>query len=271
MTILKVTILGCGSSAGVPRADGSWGQCNPDNPKNMRSRCSILVDQFDEATPDKMTRVLIDTSPDLRTQLIKAKVQHLDAVLYTHDHADQTHGIDDLRALVIRNRKRIDAYLDESTARTLLPKFNYVFFTNEGSAYPALLKAIEIEGHGRQITINGEGGPITFTPYDQVHGEIKSLAYKFGNIGYCNDTNIIPQRTLNELHGLDLFIVDCLRYTPHPSHAHLEMSLAWISELNPKLSVLTNMHLDLDYDELSAKLPDNVVPAYDMISFEFKV
>lgn len=267
MTRLKVTILGCGSSGGVPRADGEWGACNSINPKNYRTRCSILVEQFGENLTYP-TRVLIDTSPDLRVQLLAAKVKKIDAVLFTHDHADQTHGIDDLRPIAFINRKRIDAYFDASTAKTLLPKFAYVFHGHERNNYPAILNHLTMPDIGQSLTISGEGGDLVFEPLELVHGGIMSLGFRFGNIAYCNDTNFIPPETMAKLGGLDLLIVDCLRYTVHPSHAHFDQTISWIAELKPKHAILTNLHIDLDYDELAARLPDSAEPAFDMMIWE---
>lgn len=267
MKKIKVTILGCGSSGGVPRADGEWGACDPNNPKNYRTRCSLLVEQFGEHGLEP-TRVLIDTSPDLRTQLLAAKVRKIDAVLFTHDHADQTHGIDDLRPIAFTNRKRIDAHLNEETSKTLLPKFAYVFHGHERNNYPAILNYILMPKTNEKLTISGEGGDIEFEPLELVHGDIMSLGFRFGAVAYCNDTNIIPDDALSRLHGLDLLVVDCLRYAKHPSHAHFDQTIEWIAELKPKHAILTNLHIDLDYEALARKLPQNAEPAYDMLTWE---
>lgn len=264
--MIKVTILGCGSSGGVPRCDGEWGECDPNNPKNYRTRCSILVDKY-SAEFENPTRVLIDTSPDLRTQFLANKVKFVDAVLFTHDHADQTHGIDDLRPIVYINRKRIDAYIDAETSQSLIPKFGYVFKGHEKGSYPALLNHIEMPADGEYVNITGQGGAIDFLVLSQKHGEINSLGFRFNNIAYCNDTNGLPKATLDRLYGLDMLIIDALRYTEHPSHANLDMALAWIEELKPKKALLTNLHIDMDYDTLCHKLPSHIRPAYDNLSF----
>lgn len=260
--MIKVTILGCGSSGGVPRCDGEWGACDASNPLNYRTRCSLLVEKFIDGN-EKPTRVLIDTSPDLRAQFIANKIGFIDAVLFTHDHADQTHGIDDLRPIVYINRKRIDAYMDNETANSLVPKFSYIFNGHETGGYPALLNHKPMPATGEKLVISGAGGTIEFEVLDQIHGNIKSLGFRFENIAYCNDTNILPQATLNNLQGLDLLIVDALRYDPHPSHANLEQALRWINALMPRKAILTNMHIDLDYQTLCEELPSNVTPGHD--------
>lgn len=265
--MIKVTILGCGSSGGVPRCDGEWGNCDPNNPKNYRTRCSILVEKYVNDAPNP-TRILIDTSPDLRTQFIANKINYIDAVLFTHDHADQTHGIDDLRPIVYINQKRIDAYIDDATAATLIPKFGYVFKGHEQIGYPALLNRIKMPTEGNAFSIDGKSGLIEIIPLKQTHGAIKSLGFRIGNFAYCNDTNGLPPETLERLYGLDWLIVDALRYSPHPSHANLDMALNWIDELKPKNAILTNLHIDMDYDILCEQLPQNIRPAYDNLWFE---
>lgn len=257
----KITLLGTGSSGGVPRVGGDWGACDPTEPKNRRLRCSALVETWDAATPETRTTVLIDTSPDMRQQLLDAEVTRLDAILYTHDHADQTHGIDDVRALVIRNRMQIKAYMDAATHKTLFPKFRYAFEGHGG--YPPIIDLQPLISAYEPIEIDGSGGTLIALPIDQEHGRIRSLGFRFGDVAYCNDLNQIPERTFEALAGLDLLIIDALRYTPHPSHAHLQRTLDWIDRLQPKRAVLTNLHVDLDYRTLLAELPDGVEPAYD--------
>jgi phosphoribosyl 1,2-cyclic phosphate phosphodiesterase len=255
---LTVTILGCGSSGGVPRPALGWGVCDPSNPKNRRRRCSILVERGD----GPRTRVLVDTSPDLREQLLDAKVEWLDGVLYTHEHADHTHGIDDLRGLFLRRRRRIDAYMDEPTSRVLLHRFAYCFVTPPGSNYPPIINEHRI-APATPVTITGEGGPITALPFLQDHGDVVSLGFRFGAIAYSSDLVDLPEASIPALAGLDVWIVDALRYTPHPSHFSVDEALAWIERIRPKRAILTNLHSDLDYAELKARLPAHVEPAYD--------
>ena len=257
---LTFTILGCGSSMGVPRAALGWGACDPHNPRNRRRRCSLLVERSNGDTG--CTSVLVDTSPDLREQLLAADVHALDAVMFTHAHADHTHGIDDLRPLFIQARRRVDVYLDEATGRELHKKFGYCFETPPGSEYPAI-----VQGHraaaGKPVVVNGAGGTITVLPVLQQHGDIHSLGYRFGGLGYSCDLNGLPDTSLEAFSNLEVWILDALRYAPHPSHFSLDDALHWIDRLKPKRAILTNLHSDLDFEELRAKLPPHVEPAYD--------
>ena len=263
---IKFTLLGTGSSGGVPRVGGDWGACDPNEPKNRRTRCSALIEVWDEAAPEAVTTVLIDTSPDMREQLLAASVTRLDAVVFTHDHADQTHGIDDVRALAIRNRAQVKAYMDAPTSKTLVPKFNYVF--NGENGYPAIYDLQPFLTPYEPFHVSGPGGQIQMTPLDQEHGYIRSLGFRIGNIAYCNDLNGFPEETLKALEGLDLLMIDALRYSPHPSHAHLEQTLEWVKKLRPRMTTLTNLHIDLDYETLRKELPDRVIPGFDGWAYE---
>ena len=256
---LTATILGCGSSSGVPRPALGWGACNPNNPKNRRRRCSLLVEQ---TTGAAKTSILVDTSPDLREQLLAANVDWLDAVLITHEHADQTHGIDDLRSLFLKHRKRLDVYLDEPTARMMVDRFKYCFATPPGSQYPPIANERRIDP-GQSVVVNGAGGPLIAHAFLQDHGDIKSLGFRFGNLAYSSDLVGLPDESLATLAGLDVWIVDGLRYEAHPTHFSVDDALRWIERLKPKRAILTNMASDLDYDELASRLPPNVEPAYD--------
>ncbi len=257
MATLRFTILGCGSSGGVPRLGGHWGACDPANPKNTRRRCSLLVER---ETADGTTSALIDTSPDLRAQLLDAKLGRLDAVLYTHAHADHVHGLDDLRMIVINMRARLPVYADGATTNDLLSRFGYAFVQPPGSAYPPIL---DIHGINGDVTITGPGGPITFTPFEVAHGNIHALGFRVGDVAYLPDVSDIPPEVWPLLAGLDTWILDALRRDPHPSHSHLANSLDWIARAAPRRAVLTNMHIDLDYETVRAETPDNVEPAYD--------
>jgi phosphoribosyl 1,2-cyclic phosphate phosphodiesterase len=256
---LSVRILGCGSSGGVPRVGSGWGACDPKNPKNRRRRCSMLVER---QGPDGVTRILVDTTPDLREQLLDADIRHVDAVWITHEHADHTHGIDDLRPLVIHQRRRMPVYMDSETSARMRTKFGYVFETPPGSSYPPILDEHRLAA-GRETTIKGAGGEITGLPVLHHHGEIDALGLRFGSLAYSPDLNGMPDTSLLGLAGLDIWIVDALRYTPHPSHFSLDETLEWIDKIKPRRAVLTNMHTDLDYETLRTKLPDNIEPAYD--------
>lgn len=257
---LSIRILGCGSSGGVPRVAQGWGACDPANPKNRRRRCSILVERRMESA--EATTVLVDTGPDLREQLLDAGTNRLDAVLLTHNHADHTHGIDDVRPLVLKMKRLIDVYMDEPTAQGVHEKFDYIFRTPPGSSYPPLMqtrRVTPLEG----ISIAGPGGPVEALPFRLEHGEIDALGFRFGDVAYCPDVNGIPPESIGALEGLDLWIIDALRYTSHPSHFSLRETLEWIERLRPKHAVLTNLHTDLDYETLRRELPRNVEPAYD--------
>jgi phosphoribosyl 1,2-cyclic phosphate phosphodiesterase len=260
---LKFTILGCGSSGGVPRPALGWGACDPNNRKNRRRRTSLLVER---RAADGITRVLIDTSPDLREQLLDAEVDSINGVLYTHEHADHTHGIDDLRALFIKSRRVIDVYMDEPTSQSLNARFGYCFKSPPGSEYPPIVREHRLTV-GRPVTIEGGAGPITAQPILQRHGDIDTLGFRFGNVAYSCDLVGLPPDSADALKGLDIWIVDALRYTAHPSHFSLDDALAWIERLKPRRAILTNLHSDLDYDALSARLPVHVVPAFDGMHF----
>lgn len=256
---LKLTILGCGTSGGVPRVGNHWGACNPANPKNRRRRCSLLVEQ---AGREGVTAALVDTSPDLRQQLLDSGTAWLDGVLYTHDHADHAHGIDDLRMVSFNGHRRVDVYYDEATGKLLRSRFAYCFESPPGNEYPAILKGHEIRA-GEQVIISGAGGAIEALPFRQYHGQGETLGFRFGGIAYSPDVSDLPGESLKALEGLDVWIIDALRYTPHPSHLSVEQALSWIARVRPKRAVLTHMHVDLDYAALAQELPPGVEPAYD--------
>lgn len=261
----RLTVLGCGSSTGVPRVGNDWGKCDPLNSKNRRRRCSVLIDRRSSAG---LTRVLIDTGPDLREQLLDAQVDHLDGVLYTHDHADHTHGIDDLRMIAYSMKRRVPVWMDEVTGAGLKRRFSYCFAMPIGQNYPAIVKAHEIEPY-EPIVVEGRGGNVTALPILQEHGDIASLGFRIGDVAYSPDVNGLPGRSVEMLLGLDVWIVDALRDAPHPSHFSLGQTLEWIDRLKPKRAILTHMHIDLDHAALLRKLPAHVVPAYDGMEIDF--
>ncbi len=273
---LRATILGCGCSSGVPRLGGpdgagDWGACDPTDPRNRRTRCGLMVEQkrADDPWEDAyITRVLVDTSPDLRAQLLAARVSWVDAVLYTHDHADQVNGLDDLRIVAGLMRKRVPVHMDPVTADTLIARFSYAFHQAPGSLYPAVLDALIDLAPGVAVTIEGRGGPLRALALQQSHGPIDSLGFRFGPIAYSNDCVALPDATLEALEDLDVWIVDALKHTPHRTHASVATALGWIERLRPREAVLTNMHPDLDYAALDAVTPAHVRPAYDGLVVE---
>jgi phosphoribosyl 1,2-cyclic phosphate phosphodiesterase len=259
-TSIIATVLGCGSSGGVPRIGGNWGVCDPLNPRNRRRRCSLLIEG--RTGDSKPTRVLIDTGCDVREQLLDAEVDSLEAVLYTHEHADHTHGIDDLRVLALNNRKRVDVYFSHEAGQRIVAAFAYCFTSPPGSGYPPILNQHLIHA-GEELRVSGPGGDIVITPFRQEHGDISSLGFRVSNFAYSCDLSGIPEESVAAVSGLDIWILDALRPTPHPSHLSLSESLALIAERRPKEAVLTNLHIDLDYDETDRITPANVRPAYD--------
>ncbi len=260
----RFTILGCGSSGGVPRIGPDWGACDPTNPKNRRRRCSLLVERIGKAG---RTTALVDTSPDLREQMLDANVGALDAVVYTHDHADHTHGVDDLRAFSLRMRRRVPVYMDPSVWTTMHTRFGYCFETPPGSSYPPILDARRFDIDAG-LTVDGDGGAIEVAPITVNHGDIDALCLRFGNVAYMPDVKVISEEAAQRLSNLDVLIIDSLRETPHPSHFSLSDALSWIERLAPKRSILTNLHVDLDYDALVAKTAPNVDVAYDGLTIE---
>ncbi len=263
---LRLTILGCGSSGGVPRVGQGWGACDPAEPKNRRRRCALLVERFADDGAAKTT-ALIDMGPDLREQLLDAEVKRLDGVLLTHPHADHIHGIDDVRPLVISMRRRIDVHMDAPTSAVVRNAFGYIFESPPGSGYPPLLIEKRIAAGGT-TAIDGPGGAIEATAFRLDHGEIEALGFRIGDIAYTPDLIAIPAESEEFLAGLDLWIVDALRYTPHPSHFTVGQALEAIARFRPRAAVLTNLHSDLDYRTLAAELPAHVVPAHDGMRIE---
>lgn len=258
---MRITVLGCGGAGGVPLIGNQWGACDPDNPRNRRRRVSILVEQGE-------TTVLVDTSPDLRLQLLDAGIDDLDAVLYTHIHADHVHGIDELRVINQLHSKVIDIYGDDKTVKTLHERFAYAFT-------PPLEKAGEFRyfkpclvGHeltpGTPFTV----GDIDILPFEQDHGFMTSLGFRFGDMAYSTDVAELPEAAFAALEGVKVWIVSCLRFEPHPTHAHLDRVLGWIERVKPHRAILTHMSLTVDYDVLASRLPEGVEPAHDGLVLE---
>jgi phosphoribosyl 1,2-cyclic phosphate phosphodiesterase len=263
MTTLRFTILGCGSSGGVPRLGNQWGDCDPEEPRNYRRRCSLLIEQEAEAGT---TRVLIDASPDLRAQLLDAGVGALDAVIFTHSHADHVHGLDDLRMIVFNMKARLPVWADGDTQNALFSRFGYAFVQPEGSPYPPILDMHTIDG---DVTIDGAGGAVTLRPFEVSHGSIEALGFRINDLAYLPDVESIPDEVWPMLEGLDCWIVDALRRTPHPTHSHLAQTLDWLHRAAPRRGILTNMHIDMDYQTLVEETPDFITPAYDMMTVSY--
>ncbi|MDO5642276.1 MAG: MBL fold metallo-hydrolase [Paracoccus sp. (in: a-proteobacteria)] len=265
--MIRVTILGCGSSGGVPRIGGNWGACDPANPRNRRRRCAILIERI--GGDGGRTQVLVDTGPDLVAQMLDAGVSRLDAVIWTHPHADHVHGIDDLRQLAYNARARVQGYADAGTQAALLARFAYIFETPPGSNYPPICDLHRLEG---PVTIPGAGGDIRITPFTVRHGEIPALGLKIdaagGGIVYLPDVADIPEAAWATIGRPAIFICDALRHAPHPSHAHLAQTLEWLARSGAGRGVLTNMHIDLDHDATDAETPAHVTPAHDGMVLE---
>jgi phosphoribosyl 1,2-cyclic phosphate phosphodiesterase len=250
---MKFIILGCGSSMGVPRSDGDFGKCNPKNKKNYRSRCSALIKTKNEI-------ILIDTSPDLRQQLINNNIRKIDKVFYSHMHADQTHGINDLRVFYIQNKKTIPVYADNPTKKYLLNTFRYCF-VNFNKEYPATLKLNSIN---KNLTIRDGKNKLQIYPVKVKHGNVNSICYIIDKkLAYISDVSDISKNDYKHFKNLKYLIIDCLWLKYHPSHLNLENSLKFIEFFKPKKAILTNLHSDLDYDYLKKVLPKNIFPAYD--------
>ncbi len=252
---MEITILGCGTSTGVPKIGGKWGVCDPNNPKNRRRRSSIYIE-------DQGTKILIDTTPDLREQCLDAGITHIDGVLYTHDHADHTHGIDDLRAIAHIMKKRVEAYGNADTISILKRRFEYIFATREG--YPAILNSNMITN--KKFNINS----LDIQPFDLMHGNAITLGFLLNKVAYTTDFNAIPEENEGYLYGLDLWIVDTLRPQPHPTHPHLDQTLGWIEKFKPKRAILTHMTWDMDYETLKKALPSHIEPAFDGMVISIK-
>lgn len=268
---LRAIILGCGSSGGVPRIGGDWGVCDPKEPKNERTRSSILIQKWDgdsEPDPKACTNLLVDTSPDLRIQLLREGIQHLAAVFYTHDHADQSHGIDDLRAIAYRMRKQIPTYMDEHTKTHIVSRFNYCFEMPEGRVHPPILALQDLIADNDVTQIDGPGGTISVKTLEVSHGPTPSLGFVFDNkIAYTPDVWGIENATLEQLNTIECWILDALRYSQHPTHAHADKTLMWLAKSRVKRAILTNLHIDMDYATLTAELPPIAQPAYDRMQF----
>ena len=228
-------------------------------------RTAALVERI--AADGGRTTVVIDTGPDFREQMLLASVKRIDAVVYTHPHADHIHGIDDLRGYVLEQRHLIDIHADQPTMLRLRQAFGYCFETPPGSSYPPIVRAHIID-HAKPVVIEGEGGALTLEPLPQFHGDIISLGFRIGGLAYCPDISGFPHATAARLRGLEMLVIDALQYNPHPSHLSLGQALGWIERLTPRNAVLTHMHVPLDYATVKGEVPANVTPAYDGMVIE---
>jgi phosphoribosyl 1,2-cyclic phosphate phosphodiesterase len=264
----RFTILGCGSSPGVPRITGEWGACDPHNPKNRRTRASMLVEQVSD--DGALTSVVIDTGPDFRSQMIAVGARDLNAVVLTHAHADHLHGIDDIRSFVYKNEHRMPVWGDPVTMERVIEGFRYVFETPAGSNYPPIARAMMIDISG-VFEIEGPGGAVPFLPIVQHHGDAHSLGFRIGDFAYCTDVSDFPADSLPKLEGLETLVIDCLQYRHHPSHLSLQQAMDWIEKIGPRRAILTHMHIPLDYDTVCRETPDHIEPAYDGMVIEVSV
>ena len=257
---MKVTLLGCGGSAGVPLPTGTpgghWGNCDPNEPKNRRLRASVHVETQGRG-------ILIDASPDLREQIIRFGIEHIDAVLFTHSHADHCHGLDDLRGFRYRREDSIPAYMDPVTYDELLARFHYAFDSSHKrhALYPALMSDRRFEG-----PFEAAGVPVI--PFHQDHGNVHSMGFRIGDFAYSTDVVELSDEALSMLGGLELWIVDCLRFDPHPTHSHFERTMGWIERVKPKRAVLTHLNHTVDYNVIRERCPPGVEPGYDGMTFE---
>lgn len=253
----KFTILGCGSSLGSPWINQNWGNCNKKNKKNFRTRCCAHI-QY------KNISILIDTSPDIKQQLIKNKIKDVDSIIYTHEHADQTAGIFEFRPIYFANRKVIPIYCNIQTKKRIESSFPWLFKSSK--LYPQIMK---IKNTSNNFTIKKKKIKINFESLNVTHGKVKTRGYLFNKIAYISDCNNIPLKTLLKLKNLNVLIIDCFRFEKHVTHLDLYSAIKLIKEINPKKAILTNMHVDLDYVKLRNILPANITPAFDGLSFNF--
>lgn len=267
---LRAIVLGCGSSGGVPRIGGpdgrgDWGSCDPKEPRNRRSRCSIVIQRADEggSFEGRLTTLLIDCAPELRLQLTANGVHSVDAVVITHDHADQTHGIDDLRVVALQRMERVPVYFSKVTSPALPKRFDYCFERLPGSAYPSVLERHDLPPDGETMMIDGPTGPIPVTPFLQKHGRVPSHGFRCGPIAYSSDLDDLEEESWPVVEGAPVWIIDALQYKPHGSHLHLDKALEFLVRAGSDRGILTNLHVTMDYAEVAARTPPHVEPAYD--------
>ena len=261
MTALRVTILGCGGSQGVPTPVGDWGLCDPADPRNRRLRPSVLIEATDAAGRQKT--ILIDAGPDLRQQLLRVGCRHLDALLFTHSHADHTHGIDDLRAINRLMDVQIPFWATAETIADIRHRFGYAVVDDPAANnfYRPALAPREIDGPF-------EAAGIPVVPFEQDHGFSRSTGFRIGNFAYSTDVVRLDEAAFAALAGTEVWIVDCLREAPHPTHSHLERTLGWIARVKPRRAIFTHMDQSSDYERISRLLPAGIEPGYDGLIVE---
>jgi len=262
---IRFTILGCGSSGGVPRLGNAWGECHPDNPRNRRRRCSLLIEQSDSGG---VTTALVDVSPDMRAQLLDAGIGGVDGVLISHAHADHVNGIDDLRVLAMNRNMPVKLWADAETGTILQHRFGYAFSAQNSTSHPPF---VELRPMTDPVTITGAGGPIDFRPLPVRHGSIMSLGFRIGHLVYLPDVSAIPDSVWPSLADLDCWIVDALQPTPHSAHSHLDQTLDWIARVSARSAYLTNMGTRMDYDTIARMTPTHVQPAHDGLVIEYRL
>ena len=253
---MELTILGCGSSLGSPWITNYWGRCDKKNLKNKRTRCSIFIQ-------NRNLSIMIDTSPDIKKQILDNKINNIDCVLYTHEHADQTSGIFELRPFFWKRKKRIDIYADKRTLKILMDRHDYCFYGGQG--YIPILKGNLIKNN---FVLSKMKSKVKFNAFSVDHGQIKSIAYVFNKTAYISDCNGVDPKDFNKLMNLKYLIIDALKINPHPSHFNLSQAIHLSEILKPKRTILTNLHTDLDYKFLKKNLPKNITPAYDGMKFK---
>ena len=252
----RFTILGCGSSLGSPWITNFKGNLKK-NIKNIRTRCCAHIQKGNLS-------VLIDTSPDIKYQFLKNKIRNLDSIIYTHEHADQTAGIFEMRPFYWQNKSKIPIYGSRRTIKALKKSYSFCFVEKQG--YKPIMKAKIIN---KDFSIKKNNTKLSIKAFDVNHGLIQSTGYVMEKIAYISDCNKIPQKNLKYLNNLNYLILDCLKINKHPSHFNLDEALRLINLTKPKKAILTNLHTDLDYFEIKKKLPKNIIPAYDGLSFEY--
>lgn len=255
--MLRVTVLGCGGSTGVPVIGNDWGDCDPNDPRNARTRASLLIEGAG-------TSILIDTSPDIRTQLLREEIGRFDAILFTHHHADHTNGLDDLRPVSWRNRGPVPMYASAETLEDMGKRFPYIFAEQSGAAGKLYKPFVTVN----ELAPSQQIGGLQVQAFEQDHHTCTSMGFRIGSFAYSTDVARLDEAAFAALEGLDTWIVDCTRREPHPSHAHMDQTLEWIEQVKPKRAILTHMNFTMNFADIDAETPAHVQPAYDGLSID---